>query len=309
MAVPLASLLAASGLTPVTADSPNAEAIEDLYWVLSAIAGLVAISVAVPLILFIVRYRSRGRPRTMDGPQVHGSRRLELLWTIVPVGLIAIGVGFTFYKLPALSLEAEAGERELVVQVEGRQFYWRYRYPNGVVAINRLRAPADTVVRLEISAPKHDVQHSFWVPGLGGKLDAIPGEVNDTAFKAKPGVYEGQCAEFCGLEHARMLASIEVVPADEFETWLQAEATNQQGGESDLGEQIFSGACATCHGPEGQGDIGPGLTQATVSNAEVVEQVVRNGRNRMPPVGQGWTDGEMKALIGYLQEELGGGQG
>lgn len=307
--MPFATLLAATGLTPVTADSPNAEGIEDIFWVLSVIAGVVLLSVAIPLILFIVRYRGGGRPRTQDGPQVHGSPRLELLWTIVPIGLIAIGVGFTFYKLPTISLEAEAGESELEIRVEGRQYYWQYEYPNGVVAIDRMRAPADTVVRLDITAPDWDVQHSFWVPGLGGKLDAIPGEVNDTAFRATPGLYRGQCAEFCGLEHANMLAEIEVVPKAEFDAWLEEQARAQETGDSDLGEQIFDGVCATCHGPQGEGDIGPGLTQATVSNAAVVEQIAREGRNKMPPVGKGWSERQMDALVEYLQQEIGGSQG
>jgi cytochrome c oxidase subunit II len=306
--VPFAIVLAASGLTPVTADSPNAEAIEDLFWVLAAIAGLVALSVAVPLILFVVRYRSRGRSRMLDGPQIHGSRRLELLWTIVPIGLIAIAVAFTFYKLSALTLEAEAGEREFEITVDGRQFYWQYEYPNGVVAIDKLRAPADTVVKLRITAPEDDVQHSYWVPGLGGKFDAIPGEENTTEFRAKPGVYEGQCAEFCGLLHARMFTEIEVVPRAEFDSWLEEQARAQETGDSDLGEQIFAGVCAKCHGEEGQGEIGPGLGVGTVSNVAAVEQIVRNGRGRMPAVGRGWSERQMKALTDYLRERFSGNQ-
>jgi cytochrome c oxidase subunit II len=306
--VPFAVLLAATGLTPVTAESPNAEQIEDLYWVLSVIAGIVGLAVAIPLILFVFRYRSRGRSRTLDGPQVHGSRRLELAWTIVPIGLIAIAVGVTFYKLPGITLEAAAGERELVVNVEGRQFYWQYEYPNGVIAIDKLRAPADTVVKLVITAPESDVQHSYWVPGLGGKFDAIPGEKNETAFKAKPGVYEGQCAEFCGIQHAVMLAEIEVVAPEEFDSWLQAEARAQQTGDSDLGEQEFLGACAKCHGPEGEGLIGPGLTAATVSNAALVAEIVRHGRGRMPAIGEGWDERQMKALTDHLRERFRGGE-
>jgi cytochrome c oxidase subunit II len=306
--VPFAVLLAATGLTPVTAESPNAERIEDLYWVLSAIAGIVALAVAIPLILFVFRYRSRGRARTLDGPQVHGSRRLELAWTIVPIGLIAIAVGVTFYKLPGITLEAAAGEREVVVNVEGRQFYWQYEYSNGVIAIDKLRAPADTLVKLVITAPDSDVQHSYWVPGLGGKFDAIPGEENETAFKAKPGVYEGQCAEFCGIQHAVMLAEIEVVAPEEFDSWLQAEARAQETGDSDLGEQEFLGACAKCHGLEGEGLIGPGLTAATVSNAALVAEIVRHGRGRMPAIGEEWDERQMKALTDHLRERFRGRQ-
>ncbi len=302
-------MFAATGLTPVTAESPNAEQTEDLYWFLSAIAGLVLLSVAIPLILFIFRYRSRGRRREVDGPQIHGSTRLELAWTIVPILLIAAGIAFTFYKLPGITLEAEAGERELEVRVEGRQFYWQYEYPNGVISIDRLRAPANTLVKLVITAPASDVQHSYWVPGLGGKFDAIPGEENETAFKAKPGVYEGQCAEFCGIQHAVMLATVEVVPPAEFDSWLEEEARAQETGQSDLGEQEWVGACSKCHGAGAVGDIGPPLRGATVADAEGVEQIVRNGRGRMPAVGEEWDERQMNALTTYLREEFGGEEG
>ena len=302
--VALAVLFAATGLTPVTAESPNAERTEDLYWLLSAIAGVVALSVAIPLILFVFRYRGRGRARTVEGPQVHGSRRLELAWTLVPIGLIAIAVAFTFYKLPGITLEAEAGERELVVNVEGRQFYWQYEYPNGVISIDKLRAPAETLVKLVITAPESDVQHSYWVPGLGGKFDAIPGETNETAFKAKAGVYEGQCAEFCGIQHAAMLAEIELIPVEEFDSWLEEEARAQETGDSDLGEQEFIGACAKCHGPTGEGLIGPGLSGATVNDAENVAEIVRNGRGRMPAVGEEWDERQMDALTDHLRERF-----
>ena len=300
-----AILLAATGLTPVTAESPNAERTEDIYWLLAAIAGLVLLSVAIPLVMFILRYRSRGRSRAVEGPQIHGSTRLELAWTIVPVLLITIAVAFTFYKLPGITLEAEAGERELVVNVEGRQFYWQYEYPNGVIAIDRLRAPAKTLVKLVITAPDSDVQHSYWVPGLGGKFDAIPGETNETSFKAKAGLYEGQCAEFCGIQHAAMLASVEVVPVDEFDSWLQDEAQAQETGDSDLGEEEFVGACSKCHGPQGEGDIGPALSGPTVSDAEGVAEIVRNGRGRMPAVGEEWDERQMDALTTYLRERFG----
>jgi len=299
-----AILLAASGLTPVTADSPNAERIEDLYWVLCAIAGLVLLSVAVPLVLFVFRYRSRGRDRTIEGPQIHGATRLELAWTLVPIGLLVIALAFTFYKLPGITLEAQAGERELEIRVEGRQFYWQYEYPNGAIAIDKLRAPANTLVKLVITAPDSDVQHSYWVPGLGGKFDAIPGETNDTSFKAKVGVYKGQCAEFCGTQHAAMLAEIEVIPVDEFDSWLEQEAEAQEAGDSDLGEEEFLGACTKCHGPQGEGLVGPGLSSASVSDAENVAQIVRNGRGRMPAVGEEWDDRQMDALTSYLRKRF-----
>jgi cytochrome c oxidase subunit II len=301
-----AVLFAATGLTPVEAESPNAERIADLYWFVSFWAALVLLAVAVPLTIFVIRYRSRGRARTVEGPQIHGSTRLEIAWTLVPVVILLFVVAFTFYKLPGITLEDEAQAGDLRIRVEGRQFYWQYRYPNGVIAIDRLVAPEDRLVLLEITTPENDVNHSYWVPGIGGKFDAIPGRTTETGFQAdEVGLYEGQCAEFCGIQHAEMLAEIEVRPAEEFDSWLEEQAQAQQAGSSDLGEQTFVGACAKCHGPEGQGLIGPEFTSANTADAEAVAQVVRNGRGRMPPIGEEWEDFHMEALTDYLTDRFG----
>ena len=301
-----AVLFAATGLTPVEAESPNAERIADLYWFVSFWAALVLLAVAVPLAIFVIRYRSRGRDRTVEGPQIHGSTKLEIAWTLVPVVILLFVVAFTFYKLPGITLEDEAQAGDLRIRVEGRQFYWQYRYPNGVVAIDRLVAPEDRLVLLEITAPENDVIHSYWVPGIGGKFDAIPGTTTQTGFQAdEVGLYEGQCAEFCGIQHAEMLAEIEVRPAEEFDSWLEEQAQAQRAGSSDLGEQTFAGACAKCHGPEGQGLIGPEFTSANTADAEAVAQVVRNGRGRMPPIGEEWEDFHMEALTDYLSDRFG----
>jgi cytochrome c oxidase subunit II len=297
-----ATLLAASGLTPVDPGSPNTERIADLYWFVGFWAAVVLLSVAVPLTIFVIRYRSRGRPRTVEGPQIHGSTRLEIAWTVVPVVILLIVTVFTFYKLPGITLDAEAGEDVLRVRVEGRQFYWQYRYPNGVIAIDRLRAPADRLVELEITAPESDVIHSYWVPNLFPKVDSIPGETTETSFRGRPGLYRGQCAEFCGIQHAEMFAEVEVVAADEFDSWLTGEAQRQETGDSDLGEQIFSGACEKCHGEQGRGLIGPALSPGAVANAASVAEIVRNGRGRMPAIGEEWDDRQMQALTDYLKE-------
>ena len=297
-------LLAAGGLTPVDPDSPNTQRIEDLYWFIGFWAALVLLSVAVPLVLFLVRYRSRGRSRAVEGPQVHGSTRLEIAWTAVPVLILLIVSVFTFYKLPGIRLAAEKREQAVTIQVAGRQFYREYRSPNGVVAIDKLRAPADRLVELKITAPANDVIHSFWVPDLFPKQDAIPGQTNTTRFRAGEGTYRGQCYELCGLLHAAMPSEIELIPAAEYQSWVEEQARAQETGESDLGAQEFNGVCAKCHGAKGQGFIGPGLSAGTVANAASVEQIVRNGRGKMPDVGSGWDERQMKALTDYLKRRF-----
>ncbi len=303
-----AAASAETGLRPVAPVSPNVERSTDIYYLIAGLTGLVFLAVTIPLVLFIVRFRSRGRDRAVEGPQIRGNTRLELAWTAVPIVLLTIATGFVFYKLPGITdISANPGNRgDFEVRVEGRQYYWQYEYENGVIAIDKLRAPADAVVELAITAPKGDVQHSFWVPPVGGKFDALPGQINETSFRvSKLGIYRGQCAEFCGLQHAAMLASIEIVPRDEFERWLAQEGEAQRAGTSDLGEQEWRGVCAKCHGPKVVGEVGPALEgNPIVADAEAVEAVVRNGRGAMPPVGQGWTEHQMRALTRYLKENV-----
>ena len=299
------------GVAPVEPMSPNAERINETYYWISIFTGAILVGVHVALIWFIVRYRRRRRARSEDGAQVHGNTSLELVWTVVPV-LILVAIGsFVFYKLPGIQdvPAASADGGRVDVTVDGARYYWNFEYPNGVIAVDKLRAPVGQNVRLEITAPDNDVIHSWWVPALGGKFDAIPGHVNVTWFNASaPGVYRGQCAEFCGIQHAEMKAEVEALPREEFEAWLEEEARAQEAGTSDLGEQTFAGACAKCHGLAGEGDIGLRLQgNALLADAAAIEQVVRQGRRTMPPIGTDWSDRQMKALTDYLEKELLGG--
>ncbi len=313
-AVLLALLVAApalagnGGVAPVEPASPNAERINDSYYWVSIFTGAIFLLVQTTLIVFIVRYRRRRRARSEDGAQVHGNTNLELAWTIAPV-LILVAIGtFVFYKLPGIQNVPAAGAQggRVDVQVDGYRHYWNYTYPNGVIAVDKLRAPVGQTVQLEISAPDFEVIHSWWIPSLGGKFDAIPGHINVTWFNAQaPGTYRGQCAEFCGIQHAAMKAEVEALPRGEFEDWLEQEARAQEAGTSGLGEETFAGACAKCHGLAGEGNIGPRLEgNRLLDDAAAVEQVVREGRGAMPPVGKDWGERQLKALTGYLKETV-----
>ncbi len=302
-----AAFAADPGFAPVEPASPNAERINDSYYWVAIFTGAIFVLVQGTLIWFIVRYRADRRTREMDGAQVHGNTRLELAWTVAPV-LVLVAIGsFVFYKLPGIQ-DVPAADR-VEVTVKGYRYYWNYTYPNGVIAVDRLRAPVGQTTRLEVSAPDFDVIHSWWIPALGGKFDAIPGVTNETWFNPKaPGIYKGQCAEFCGIQHAVMRAEVEAMPRAEFETWLADEAEAQEAGTSGLGEETYVGACAKCHGLAGEGDIGPRLSgNQLLGDAEAVEQVIRNGRGEMPPVGKDWEERQLTALTDYLEEELLGG--
>jgi cytochrome c oxidase subunit 2 len=306
-----AALAGNGGIAPVEPKSPNADGIMQSYLWVSIFTAAIFVLVQGSLIWFMIRYRRRRRDRSEDGAQVHGNTNLELAWTVAPV-LILLAIGsFVFYKLPGIqdvpSASAEGGRVD--VEVDGYRYYWNFTYPNGVIAVDTLRAPVGQTVKLDISAPDFEVIHSWWIPALGGKFDAIPGKVNETWFSAEePGIYRGQCAEFCGVEHAAMKAEVEAMPREEFEQWLEDEAEAQESGDSTLGEETFKGACEKCHGLGGEGDIGPRLAgNQLLADPAAVEQVVRNGRNQMPPVGKDWEDRQMEALTAYLEEELLGG--
>jgi cytochrome c oxidase subunit II len=292
---------------PVSPESPNAEGIRQSYLFVTIFTFSIFLLVEGLLIAFIVRYRRQKRARFEDGAQVHGATRLELAWTAFPVVVLFLIGAFVFIELPGIKdiPEATAGEEQLDIKVTGRQFYWQYEYPNGVVAIDHMRAPAGVPVSLEVTAPDSDVIHSWWIPSLGGKIDAIPGTTTDTWFEAETeGTYTGQCAELCGLEHARMLASVEVMSGDEFDAWLEDQLEAQRTGSGEeLGEEEWEGVCAKCHGPAGEGGIGPRIAGSpTLSDADELASLVRNGKGAMPAVGAGWTDEQLKALTNYLTE-------
>jgi cytochrome c oxidase subunit 2 len=297
-----------AGLSPRGPESPPAGRIEDIYWLLIAITGAIFVLVEAALLLFIFRFRNRDRPRALEGPQIHGATRLELIWTAIPVVILAAIVAFVLYKLPGIKdvPSARAGSEQLTVKVEGHQFYWNFVYPNGVIQVGTMHVPAQRVVKLDITSP--DVDHSWWIPALQGKFDAIPGKTNHLWFQAeRVGNYRGQCGEFCGYEHPAMKATVAAIPAAQFDDWLSGEASAQENSTSDLGKMTFEGVCATCHGFRGQGGFGPTLQDNPVTGqASAIRTLLLNGRGKMPAVGKGWSDRQLNALIAYLKRFSGG---
>src|SRR5689334_2767346 len=197
------------GFAPLAPHSPNAKRIDQSYLWISIFALAIFVVVETTLVWFIFKYRARGRPKTVEGPQIHGATRLELIWTAIPVLILAAIATFIFYKLPGIddvpAAKAEGGP--LRIRVDAHQFYWQFTYPNGAVSIDELRAPVNRTVRVDIHS--EDVDHSWWIPELGGKFDAIPGAPSHTWFKAdKIGTYVGKCGEFCGVFHAEMAADV-----------------------------------------------------------------------------------------------------
>ena len=298
-----AASAANNGLSPVQPESPNAEAIRTTYWVILIITGVIFLLVETALLVFIIRFRSRRRGRDQEAPQIHGATKLETSFTIVPV-LILFGImAFVFVKLPTIKdVPSARAAGELKIRVVAHQYYWEFQYPNGQVSMQHMVVPIDQVVTLDVVSP--DVAHSWWVPALGGKIDAIPGRTNHTWFKAeKLGTYEARCAELCGLEHAHMIGYVDVVRRGEYRRFLAAHT----GASKALGREIAAGVCATCHGLAGQGDYGPKIRgSAVLTNPQALEDLLRNGKNKMPAVGATWNDETMKAATTYLKGYYGG---
>jgi cytochrome c oxidase subunit 2 len=314
MLVALATaLLAASvaaagngGLAPVAPASPNARHIVTAYWVIVVFTAAIFFLVEGLLVVFIWKYRSRGRPRTVEGPQVHGHARLEVIWTVIPVVILAAIAVVVFIQLPKIA-NAPASPNPIKITVEGHQFYWQFDYPNKARSINTLYVPVGAVVDLKVVAT--DVIHSWWIPALGGKIQAIPGRINHTWFMAeKRGTYEGQCAELCGVYHASMLAHVKAVSQAAYDAYVGSAAALT------LGKQEWNGVCATCHGNLGQGGYGP----AIAGNSLIVQPagltgILRHGfvgsSGAMPPVGDTWNALQIHALIQYVKKHIytGGG--
>jgi cytochrome c oxidase subunit II len=308
LALPAPALADNGGLTPPEPFSPNAEAINDTYYLLLIVTGLVFIAVEGALILFVIKYRRRRRPSDAEGPQIHGNTRLEILWTVIPVFLVAIIVSFVFYKLPEVSDVSRAAsepqdEQNIVIDVAGRQYYWEFRYPDGRVTYDTLVVPVNRTVELNVTAPDFDVLHSWWIPALGGKIDAVPGTENHTWFRAeREGDYAGNCTEFCGVQHSAMTMTVRALAQEQYEAELARLSAS--------GQEQFNATCAKCHNVEGPQLIGPTLGgNSTLSDRQGLAQLVRNGRDAMPAVGRGWSDRQIETLMRYTRRVAEAGSG
>jgi cytochrome c oxidase subunit II len=288
------------GFAPVAPASPNATHIRHAYFLILGLTAGIFVLVETLLVVFVWKYRSRGRPREVEGAQVHGHTRLELIWTALPVVVLAIIATFVFYQLPSIT-SAPAAANPIHITVEGHQYYWQFDYPGGARSIETMHVPEGAVVDLKVVAP--DVIHSWWIPALGGKIQAIPGRINHTWFQAtKRGNFEGQCAELCGVFHASMLANVQSQSQAQYRHYL---ATWQDT----IGKQIWNGVCATCHGNLGQGGYGPAIASNNLLiQPTALAGIVHNGftgsQGAMPPVGDTWTKAEFDGLVAYVKENI-----
>jgi cytochrome c oxidase subunit 2 len=301
-----------AGFAPQAAHSPNAHRIQQAYLFVAIFTGIIFLLVEGALILFIVKYRRGKRALTAEGPQIHGATKLEIIWTVIPVLILAAIGSFIFYKLPGIANAPKvAAADQTTITVEGHQFYWLFRYPNGAVSIDRMVAPANKVVNEDIVGLDFDVNHSWWVPELGGKFDAIPGRTNKTWFKSPVGDYVARCAELCGIQHALMQGTVHVVPDEQYRQFLSKRAS--AAGTLDLGREEWQGVCQSCHRLDHK-YIGPALGgNPLLSDRKGIETLLRNGLSgplgQMPAVGRNWSDHQIDALVAYTKTLGQGGSG
>jgi cytochrome c oxidase subunit 2 len=234
------------------------------YWFATWIClGIFAIVAAV-LIYSLLKFRVKEGDLS-DGPPVHGHTKLEIVWTAVPFVLVT---AISIVSAIVLAKDGRAGSNPLIVKVVGQQFAWQFVYPNGK-SFGSLRLPLNRHVKLEITS--NDVIHSFWVPQMGQKQDAVPGQMNPLVITPdRLGTYPVICTELCGLGHSLMRSQAIVMPAAGFDSWYKSTGKAAPppaaggGGGAAAGETIFktTGTCAACHTftPAGTtGKVGPDL--------------------------------------------------
>jgi cytochrome c oxidase subunit 2 len=250
------------------ASTPAKSIFELSLFVLSAAAAIFLVVFGL-LVYAVLRFRKRANDDGREPAQVYGSTQVELAWTIIPV-LIVLVLFLTSARVILSVQDAVQPAGALQVTVIGHQFWWEYRYPGlNVVTANELHVPVSdpqhptpTVLKL-LSA---DTDHSFWVPRLAGKTDLIPNFPNSTWIDPHEiGLYEGQCAQYCGTQHAKMLLRVYVDSREDFERWVQKQRQPAELSEAvSRGRAVFERtACINCHAVQGtaaNGTFGPDLT-------------------------------------------------
>jgi len=320
--VVLAAVAAGCGGTQSTLDPKGRPAAEiaTLWWWMLVIACVVFAGAVGLIGLAWVRRRREGLPVVKDS----GRRNLGLVVLFGIAIPITVNIGLFVIANFVVIKQTEApaaATTPLTIEVIGRQWFWEVRYPGtGAVTANEIHIPART--RVNVVTSTSDVIHSFWVPQLNRKIDMIPGRRNRVLLVSdKPGRYRGQCAEFCGLEHARMAMYVYVQKPADFQRWLRAEAAPARAPSSAAAragrDAFFANQCASCHtirGTPARGVVGPDLTHVG-SRSSIAALTLPNTRaaltdwlrdpqhakpgNRMPDLDL--SRAELRSLVAYLE--------
>jgi cytochrome c oxidase subunit 2 len=276
-------------VSPTTIFSPlatSARSINELSHLIFAVTGAIFVVVVALLCYCLWKYRRRSADAWREPPQVFGSNQIELAWTIIPT-LIVVVLFLSSARVIAATQRADLGENVLQVEVVGHQFWWEYRYPGlGIVTANELHVPVSDPARptpTQLHLYSADTNHSFWIPRLAGKTDLIPNFPNTTWIDpAEPGLYLGQCAQYCGTQHAKMLLRIYVDTPEDFQRWVESQKRPApEAQQVARGREVFQRtACINCHAVSGTpatGRFGPDLTHL-MSRETLAAGIVPNNR-------------------------------
>ena len=312
------SAFAAPASSPTSIFAPHstpAQSIFDLSLFVLMVTGVIFIVVFSLLAYAVVKFRKRAAD-SGEPAQVYGSNQVELAWTVIPV-LIVVVLFLATARVIAGIQNAPRPNNALEVTVIGHQFWWEYRYPSlKVVTANELHLPVGEPTFLTLLSA--DTDHSFWVPRLGGKTDLIPNHPNSMWMDPRDtGLYLGQCAQYCGTQHAKMLLRVYVQSREDFDHWIRDQSQPAFVNISD-GQRIFEKlSCVNCHtvtGTSAKGRFGPDLThlmsRETIASGAVPNTsenlrrwmqnpgVIKPG-SKMPAMGL--SDPELDALTVYLE--------
>jgi cytochrome c oxidase subunit 2 len=298
--------------------SPPSESIRSLSLVVFAVSAFIFIIVEGVLFYSVYRFRRGRATSAAEPPQVYGSIPIEIAWTAAPTLIVFLLVLVTTRTIWEVSVNPPApkvGDHALFVTVTGRQWWWEYTYdhyngqPLGFTTANELHVPAgdgEGPQPIYLSLKSADVCHSYWVPRLAGKTDLIPGRTNHLWFQTdRPGLYVGQCAEYCGTQHANMLLRVIVEPPADFERWLENESQPARDDPAaSEGRAAFLGqSCVNCHAVRGtpaHGTYAPDLTHL-MSRQTLAAGVVPNTPENL----QRWVEGPQQIKPGCLMPAFG----
>jgi cytochrome c oxidase subunit 2 len=243
--------------------STPAKAIFGLSLFVLVITGGIFVVVGSLLAYVVVKFRKQKDDDSREPAQVYGSNQVEIAWTVIPV-LIVVVLFMATARVIA-NVQKAAPDNAVHVTVVGHQFWWEYRYPGlKVVTANELHVPVGAATEIKLLSA--DTDHSFWVPRLAGKTDLIPNHPNVMWIDPQEaGLYLGQCAQYCGTQHAKMLLRVYVQSQAEFDRWVRHQSQPVQASDAvSEGQRIFEAtACVNCHtvvGTPAQGRFGPDLT-------------------------------------------------
>jgi cytochrome c oxidase subunit 2 len=269
--------------------STPADSIYHLSLFVLALCAAIFLTVFTLLAYAVVKYRRRVDDDGREPPQIYGSNQMELAWTVIPVIIVVVLFLTTARVIHAIE-DAKLPANTLEVTAVGHQFWWEFQYPQqGFVTANELHVPVGSGPNsrpTRIKLLSADTDHSFWVPKLAGKTDLIPNRTNEMWIEPhETGLYVGQCAQYCGTQHAKMLLRVIVESPEEFEKWAAAQKNPAARADNTAhGRQVFeSTACVNCHtvtGTNAHGKFGPDLTHL-MSRETIAAGAAENTRENL----------------------------